>query len=385
MRVRTGRTAVMASVGVAALIAAGCGSVNSSGDPAGSAQAMPARKGVEQARLRVEEARTLPQFPRLGPPLDVSQMKGKRVFRISYADAVPYMALVGQGVTQAAEAAGASVTQFDAKAQLSEAARGIERAASQRYNAIIIDNFSGDQLSNSISHARQAGAKVVINNERAGSMPPLNPQVAGTEGFQYARTARLEADWAIQDSNGKADVLVIGAAGVPGSDIMLEAMKQEFPALCPACKVTYTNVAVADWATQLPTVTSTQLNRDPSINYIIPIWDGMVFDVAPGVRNAGAAHRVKIVTSNGTPAIMEMLKQRDIVAADISDPMQWLGWAAFDQAMRVLQGKSPIDERIPSRLFDSTNIDQIDIAAGVPAWYRNVYVHGFRRLWGLGS
>jgi ABC-type sugar transport system substrate-binding protein len=91
------------------------------------------------------------------------------------------------------------------------------------------------------------------------------------------------------------------------------------------------------------------------------------------------------VTSNGTPAIMEMLAKGDIVAANVSDPMQWLGWAAFDQAMRVQDGGEPIDHKITSRLFDEKNIGDIDLKAGTPGWYDRVYEAGYKTLWGMGS
>jgi ribose transport system substrate-binding protein len=387
-----GRWVSLVAVSLAAVVVAGCGSDDKSSAPAADSAATPAAEttagaaapsGVEEAGKRVEAARSVPTFPELAPPLDAAKFKGKKVFRISYDDRIPYEKIVGDGVVEGGKAAGVEVRQFDAKAQPAEAAKGIERAVSQGYDAIVIDNYSGEQLGAPIAAAKKAGVPVVINNETSGSLPPSNADVAGTQGFDYVRTAALEADWVIQDSKGKANVLVFGAAGVPGSGLMLDSMKKEFGELCPDCKVNYKEVPVANWQSQLPSLTGTELNRDRKIDYIIAIWDGMVFGIAPGVRNAAASDRVKIVTSNGTPAIMEMLAKGDMVAAEISDPMQWLGWAAFDQAMRVQDGGKPIDHKITSRLFDEKNIGDIDVKAGVPEWYNHVYETGYKALWGL--
>jgi ribose transport system substrate-binding protein len=381
-----GGVVVAVAVLVFAVMFVGCGSSGGDSSTGGGAggSAGTDSAGVKAAAAEVSAARSVPRFPQLPKGVPCQQLKGKKFFRISYSEEVPYMALVGEGVAEAGKACDVEVTTFDAKAQPAEAAKGIERAISQGYDGIVIDNFSGQQLAAPIAAAKRAGVPVIINNETSGSLPPMNPEVAGTEGFEYPKTAKREAAWVIQDSGGSADVLVFGASGVPGSELMLEAIKQEFADECPECQVTFKEVPVSQWQTQLPTLTATELNRDRNIDYIIPIWDGMVFGVAPGIRNAGATERVKVVTSNGTPEIMEMLANEEIVAADISDPMQWLGWAAFDQLARVSTGQKPIDEKIPSRLFDAENIGEVDVGEGVPAWYEHAYSEGYEHLWGLG-
>ncbi|RWI87941.1 hypothetical protein [Mesorhizobium sp.] len=70
---------------------------------------------------------------------------------------------------------------------------------------------------------------------------------------------------------------------------------------CEECKVQYLNVPVTDWATHMKSTVQAALLRDPSINYILPIYDGMAQSIVPAVELTQSADRVKIATSTAAP------------------------------------------------------------------------------------
>ena len=51
------------------------------------------------------------------------------------------------------------------------------------------------------------------------------------------------------------------------------------------------------------------------------------------------------------------------MAMDASENTRWIGFADVDQAFRLLAGMPPVDETVPFRVMDKSNVTQ----AGVPA------------------
>src|SRR5260370_18014445 len=101
-----------------------------------------------------------------------------------------------------------------------------------------------------------------------------------------------------------------------------------------------------------------------------------------GVEGVGKAGRVKVVSFNGSPFALDDIRTGSIMAMDASENTRWIGFADVDQAFRLLAGMSPVNETIPFRVMDKSNI----IQAGVPATnylsYGNAYAVGFWPLWG---
>ena len=118
-------------------------------------------------------------------------------------------------------------------------------------------------------------------------------------------------------------------------------MKQEF-AKCSGCKLTIVNVPIPDWATKIQTEVQSALVKDPGVNYVIPFVDGMANFAASGITAAGKKDKVKISTFNGTPFALKMIQDKNIVAQDVGENLDWLGWADMDQALRILVGAKPV-------------------------------------------
>jgi ribose transport system substrate-binding protein len=143
-------------------------------------------------------------------------------------------------------------------------------------------------------------------------------------------------------------------------------------------------VNAADWASKVgPTVQSAILS-DRALDYIIPIYDGMVQFVMPAVITTGASDRVKIASFNATPAVLDMIRSGDVVTFNSGEDTTWLAGAILDQDMRVLL-KQPLVENYAAgiRAFTKSDVE----AAGVPAKFGVGYGDGARKgyeaLWGL--
>jgi ABC-type sugar transport system substrate-binding protein len=66
-------------------------------------------------------------------------------------------------------------------------------------------------------------------------------------------------------------------------------------------------------------------------------------------------------------------------------PNTWIGWAAVDQAIRLLAGEAPVDdEQIPVRTFTPSNAASLDLE-DPSSWYASFDFRDFyRELWSVG-
>ena len=88
---------------------------------------------------------------------------------------------------------------------------------------------------------------------------------------------------------------------------MVAGINEEFKH-CPECKQKVMNYPVTDWATRITPGVQAALLADPTVNYIIVIYDSMAQFVTPAVTVTGSADRVKIDAFNGTPFVLGLVQ-----------------------------------------------------------------------------
>jgi ribose transport system substrate-binding protein len=164
---------------------------------------------------------------------------------------------------------------------------------------------------------------------------------------------------------------------------MVAGIREEFEAHCPDCKLTFTDVTIAEIATKIQPNVQAALTADPSINYVIALYDSAeVPFAAAAVRAAGRADSIRISTFNGTPEILKMVKDGDLVSMDVGENLNWIAYAIMDQSMRIMGDLEPVeDARVPVRVFDDTNIDET--GADFTGGFGEEYIEGYEQLWGL--
>lgn len=105
--------------------------------------------------------------------------------------------------------------------------------------------------------------------------------------------------------------------------------------------------------------------------------------VVPALRITNKQDLVKIATYNGSPGMLDLLRQGGI-EMDIGESLGWWGMAAVDANMRILCGlPKVIDPHTPLLIFDKDNIETAGIPANYDKGYGDVHVDGFLKLWGL--
>ena len=377
------------AAGVAALLVltAACGSSSTTANNSSSGSKSSARLAKVASKVTADKA--IPTWTAPGPPVDVSKLKGKRVFIIPEAPN-PFNENIQNTYKQIFNAAGVKWTYYANQGLISQWIAGMDAAIAQRPDLIILSAAPDPRvLQPQLRAAKAVGIPVEVTQFYDRSAPPPPACLACAAGVTalvtgpYNNGGAAEADWIINDSHGHAHVLIVMAPDVIPSPGILSAMEREYRTYCPGCTYKVIDVPVAQWNTGLQSRVQSALLADSSINYVDAEGDGMCTGAVPAVQAVGKTGSVKVVSFNGSPFALDDIRTGSIIAMDASENTRWIGFADVDQAFRLLAGMSPVNETIPFRVMDKSNVNQ----AGVPATnylaYGNAYAVGFWRLWDL--
>lgn len=342
---------------------------------------------VEAARSELSEATKEPDFT-FDNQLDKEPAQGKKVVYISVLRGIPFsQGLIG-GFEDAMEASGNEAKVVDANGSVREGARFVQQAIDQNADAIVIQSIDSKALRAPLTDAKKAGIPVIALFENDPRTPTSDEQEIGVFGhvsFDYTKAGRLQSDWVIADSGGDANAVIIQSPDSGVAKPQVKGNTSEFEKLCPdSCEYEVKDVLQADWSTRIPTLTSTIL-KDPTVNYIMPIYDGMATYVTSEVATAGAQDRVKVTSINAAQPQMKQLAGGDIIGALVGQPLDWLGWAIADQTLRALSDAEPVaDEEVPLRVFTEDNVQSLDLEAEQSEWFGDTDYQGeYKKLWGL--
>lgn len=384
MRIGLRWVAISASA-LAATVAAACGGMETRAD---GAEGMAA--DVVGAAAQIEKYKAIPEFVPPGSQFDAAgEVGGKTIFEIPITSEVPFITAVEEGMRQAAEVVGAELVVYPNQGEPSQWAQGIRTAIAQKADAITLFAQNPKLLGPQIEQAEAAGIPVIVVRTTGEDEPcQADPggDVYGTTCIPgpFEQAGRLEVDWVIRETDGDANVLVITSSDANSTVSLLEGMQDEFQTRCPACKVRYVDVPIPQWADRVQTEVQSALLADPGINYVIPIYDSMSQYVRPAILATGATDRVRISTFNGTPFVLKMLQDDDIVQMDVGENLAWVGWATMDQAFRLIAGEEPVEsEHTPLRVFDDGNIDEAGTPPQLDTGYGDAFVPGYKTLWGV--
>jgi ribose transport system substrate-binding protein len=327
------------------------------------------------------------QLPAL-TPANLAAIKGQTALFIpdSSSNQNPTMAAAAQ--TSLAPKLGMNFINCTNQGQLTQWVSCYSQAVQRKVN--VVEDWGGvdpRQLGPQIAAAQSAGINVIGLNNTGASQPILGG-MKWEMPWPYELAGRLMADWVVKDTNANADVLVVVSNEVGATDAILASIRAVFAQFCPNCKITVFNAAVKDWSTQITTNVQSALVRDPNINYVIPIYDGMTEYVIPAIQAANKNGKVFVSTWNATPFVLDDMRNGDIVRMDVGIPMNWVGYADTDATVRVAAGvQAPgiIDENLPVRVFTKDNVSDAGVPADITKGYGDSYIAGYMKLWGLSS
>lgn len=378
-----GATACL-GMAVAGLVIAGCGS--SSPSSTSSTKPSSSTKVSAVVTTQLSSATSPPPFTVHAPSFNAAALKGKKVVVVPVIDNAPFIQAQLSAIKQVGAKYGISVSIYLNQGEPSQWVQGVDQAIAAHANAIILLGLEPKTLLPQLEAAKKAGIKLIEANTYDASQLNQVPSIIDANvPAPFAASAKLDAAWVIANSKAHAHALVIESADYPPSAPMVAAIKSEFAQYCGAsCTATVENVPLADWATQTQSVVQSALVKDPSIRYVIPLFDGMVEWAEPAVLAAGREGQVQIATFNGTPFALKDIADGNIVGADVGESPAWIGWATMDDTMRLMAGLPAIStDTFGTRLFTKQNVSAAGNPPALNTGYGTppAYVTGYTKLW----
>ena len=386
MKKRTWSTGLRYGVliaGAGLLAACSTGTASSSGTSGGGSSSAASSPGVAQATATINKYLSDPAFTSPGPAIDASALKGKTIFSLPASSSVAFVNTVDQAMAGYAKDLGIKYVDYPNQQEQSQWVQGVNQAIGSQVSAIdLVAGIPPDQLAPQLEQAKAAGIPTIDTNERDASQPTV-PYVAAYAFAPFKLAGQLMADWAVQQTQGKANVLLVTSNADTSSAAVQAGVTGELKSVCSSCAVTTVNVNPTDWATKLQTTVEGSLSANPNINYILPVFDSMAEFIAPAIEASGKDGQVHVASFNGTPAILDMIRTGNIVTMDVGENTADVAAAGLDQIMRVMLNKPVGQDVINVRIMDKSNVDQAGVPAASGKGFGDAFITGYAKTWGV--
>lgn len=411
--VRRRTTVAVAGIALAALASA-CGASDSGSSSGGTGDGKTVKVDTAALQARLDTYRKIPEFIPPGPSFDAKTLRGKTVFNIPVASNVPFVEDIDRQMKAVADKVGINFINCPNQGSPAEWVQCMNQAVSRKVDVIILDAGPNPaQLQPQIAAAHKAGIPVISTNnpqplqcnedenfrsQRFPDMPICQPKgsvpddvIANIDGLvpaPFAPAAILMADAIVHESKGKAHILIVESPDLYDSKAIVKMIQDEVREQCgDGCPTTVVGVPVPKWSTKIQGEVQTALTKDPSIDYVLPIFDSMSEYVKAGILGAGRMGKTVIgATFNGTPSVLSMIANDGILHMDAGQSLAWTGSASMDQAMRLMAGLPAVpDELIPLRIFDKSNVAEAGNPPDASKGYGDSFVSGYEKLWQISG
>jgi ribose transport system substrate-binding protein len=397
---------VLLALAAAAALAA-CGSSSSSSSTGGSTEAAaeePAEGESEEvaaetggsesedvvatAQAGAEEAMAPPETWE-GPTEPVKALKGLKLAAISCdaklggcTESVKQMAKVAE------EQLGWSVKFYDGQSNPKVWNEDIIQAVNEGVDAIGVGSMPPLLIQQGLA-AAEAAEIPVVNSTNAGFEPnPTEasdgkPWVIADISMDFTAAGAANADWAIADSDGKANILVTTDESHTAVVAHVHGFEEQIEKACPECSMETMQTTTANVTTQVPQEVVGYLRAHPETEYVYAAYDPMATFLVPAIEQAGLGDKVKILGILGEAPNIEFIRKGEVQATDVAFDQRYIGWAMVDQTLRDLNGdplSKPIGENVPWQLLEKENLPPPSSEAFRAPFD---YAAEFQKVWGL--
>ena len=197
--------------------------------------------------------------------------------------------------------------------------------------------------------AAEKGIKVMKGEDPGPIEPPTVPVSISNAVGNTEHPAEEITRWMINDSEGKANIVVINYPEVPISGVAPGAVSRVVEAECPECGVEELAVSGEELAGgQVPAKVVAYLQSHPETNYVLAGFGNLSLGVPQALKTAGLAEKVKLVGMSGIEASeLAALAKEEIKAYYVSAQGEFAtGWA--DAIARESEGLP-----LPQKAYES--------------------------------
>ncbi len=366
---------IQAGIGLLALL----GSAAATG-----ARGQDAGSELAQAREVVAKA-TAPSSRWDGPTTGPKAAAGKTVIYVAADLRNGGIQEVGDGVKEAGTAIGWTVRVLDGQGSVSGIHSAFSQAVALKPDGIVIGGYDVVQNAADIRQAAGSGIKIVAWHGGPKPGPMAEYQVLSNIGSDSARVAKVAADYAIAQSDGKAGVIIFTDSAYAIALAKAQMMRDEIKT-CPGCSVlSFEDTPLADTSTRISQLTTSLLQRyGAKWTYTLAINDLYYDFIGPPLISAGrdpAGPPVNISAGDGSNSAYERIRGGQFQAATVPEPLLLQGWQVIDELNRGFAGQPASGYVAPVHLVTVKNVD---LDGGKKDIYDpdSNYRAAYRQIWG---
>jgi ribose transport system substrate-binding protein len=390
----TRRVLAICAVAVSGALALAACSGGGGDTPADAPPSVVSVQMLTSLRATISAAEQPPVWTAPGPAVKASAVRGKSALVMAVNDQIDACQTQATDFQQLGQQLGLNVTQYNTVGVPQQWAGGIQAAASNRDNAVVmlcgIPGPAVPPVMAQMTAAHRAGLRIVDGNYN--EVPPN--LYAGLDAETAVNTIQGitdDVDDAILQQNGKAlHALVVSSDSIVQGVAATQAATTEVNRVCPHdCSVIDLVVPIQNWFTQLQGQVHADLVAHPDINAVIIVFDGEVQFAIPAVQQVRRLG-LEIYTWGGSRTVESYMLQRgSLIAADPGPDENWDAYESMDQVIRLLGGHpaASVDSEVsPNRFWTPQNVAEFFGPAGTygnEGFGGNAFINGFRQLWGL--
>lgn len=313
--------------------------------------------------------------------------KGKTITLIPDNSNYTFTQLVTQQFTSAAKSAGfEKVISTESDGTPAYYNDMLSKSIGQTDIVLMYGDINKDDIAVSIETTQANGIKVLSagnvgkdeNDHYVDYTIPINYQLAG----------KLLADWSISKNKGKVNALAINNSDSTLSSSIYKGFSEEFKKYVTSGYCTVLSGSSIEVGNGMSAKIKQAIDKDPNLNYIIVLDEGMISDAISAVEQSGK--KIKIISTGGGMAAFDAA-ENDKLEMLVAQSYEWTAYAMVDYALRVLDKSDlPQEQDVPVRIVTSSSIKtdmENNTYSNIEGFYEICFganfVTGYNGLWSL--
>jgi ribose transport system substrate-binding protein len=353
---------VLVALAALLLVAAGCGGDDDSGGGStASSSGGSSSANIAKAKEILAKAETRPTEITQTDPVGKPIPTGKKITYISCG--VEACAVQGDILAEGAKALGWTVKTVQTDGSPEKVNNAFESAIRDGADAVILQAANKDQIAKPLADAKKAGVEFAT----CCSTDPAGTYLVNTGTTeQGGRIGEMHAAKIVEDSGGKANVLVVDLSAFQILGEVANKFKSTMSELCPDCKVGSIDIPLTAIGKDVPDRIVSYLRSHPETNYVFLIEGALAPGVKAALQSAGLTDKVKISGQSGNEPIYQELKAGKPWLAITPGQLYSYDYNELDGLARKFAGAKVEESEVPDLWLMTSKTVPDDVGAVIP-------------------
>lgn len=367
---------LIAVMSVGLLVLAACSS-DDTGDDASGGQASGDEAWLVEAQESAASSTEWPTTINAAELGDVEPAEDMSLYFIGCDQSIPGCVAQVEGFEQAGEALGYDVEVCDAKFDVAAFQNCMSIAVEASPDAIVNNARPQSDAPEAYEAAHAAGIPVI--GQFTSEKPDPETGNAAEVGYVCESEGEMLGDYIVAESEGTAQVAMFADTVYRCNQQRADGVKKALDK-CPTCSIDVQQFSVGTAQTDLPPMIQATLQSDQNLNWVVgsPGLAGTM--AADAIRQASREGQISVGTFDGDEPEMALVRQGDIIKANVVSGVYENGWTVMDVILRLSAGQS-----IPDNIENPTTILFTEENAPEEGTYEGAedFREQFKQLWGV--